>query len=139
MSKSNEDHIKLNQFETSNLPLHGIAVDYAKGHIIAPHSHAHSAQLLYAISGTLLIETQEGRWLVPPNRAVWLPAKQEHTVIMRSQCQVRSLLIKTNDTSTALPNKSYVINITPTILARWCNGLMSYIYPPKPSSANLCN
>jgi len=115
VSKSNEDHIKLNQFETSNLPLHGIAVDYAKGHIIAPHSHAHSAQLLYAISGTLLIETQKGRWLVPTNRAVWLPAKQEHTVVMRSHCKVRSLLIKTNTTSTALPNKSYVINVTPLL------------------------
>lgn len=115
MSKSDEEHKKLHQFETSNLPLHGIAVDYAKGHIIAPHSHTKSAQLLYAISGTLLIETQSGRWLVPPNRAVWLPAKQEHTVIMRSHCQIRSLLIKTSATPAAIPNKSYVINVTPLL------------------------
>lgn len=115
MSKSDEDRKKLQQFETSNLPLHGIAVNYTKGHIIAPHSHANNAQLLYAISGTLLIETQAGRWLVPANRAVWLPAQEEHTVVMRSHCQVRSLFIKMDATPTALANKSYVINVTPLL------------------------
>lgn len=115
MSKSIEEIRKLKQFEISKLPLHGIAVDYAKGHIIAPHKHLNSAQLMYAISGTLLIETHAGRWLVPPNRAVLLTAGEEHSVIMRSHTQVRSLLIKADAANSCLPNSSFVINVTPLL------------------------
>lgn len=115
MNKSDEDQKKLDQFEISPLPVHGIAIDYPKGHIIEPHTHANNAQLLYAISGTLLIETPTGRWLVPPNRAVWLAAQEEHTVVMRSHSQVRSLFIKTNAIPKDAPNTSYVINVTPLL------------------------
>lgn len=115
MSKSSNDIYKLNQFETSNLPLHGIAVDYQKGNIVAPHKHENNAQLLYAISGTLLIETQVGRWLVPPNRAMWLAAGEEHCVVMRSHTQVRSLLVKVDIVNSILPNSSFVINVTPLL------------------------
>ena len=115
MGKSVEEINKLKQFAESRLPLHGIAVDYPKGHIIAPHSHADCAQLLYAISGTLLIETDTGRWLVPSNRAVWLAPNEVHTVIMRSYAQVRSLFIKDHAIHTDLPDKSYVINVAPLL------------------------
>lgn len=115
MEKSKADICKLNQFEQSELPLHGIAVDYPKGHIIAFHKHRSSAQLMYAISGTLLIETYAGRWLVPPNRAVWLAAGEEHCVIMRSHTQVRSLLVKADAANSTLPNSSFVINVTPLL------------------------
>lgn len=115
MSKSTAEIHKLYQFEKSKLPLHGIAVDYQKGHIIAAHKHNHSAQLMYSISGTLLIETQTGRWLVPPNRAVWLGAGEEHCVIMRTRTQVRSLLVKATVIDSILPNNSFVINVTPLL------------------------
>lgn len=115
MSKSAADILKLSQFEQSELPLHAIAVDYSKGHVIAPHKHSYSAQLMYAISGTLLIETCAGRWLVPPNRAVWLAAGEEHCVIMRSHTQVRSLLVKADAANSTLPDSSFVINVTPLL------------------------
>lgn len=115
MSKSKEDQKKLEQFEASNLPLHGISIDYPKGYIIEPHTHAANAQLLYAISGTLLIETQLGRWLIPPNRAAWLAANEEHTVTMRSHCQIRSLFVKTQAISSDVLHQSYVINVTPLL------------------------
>lgn len=115
MGKSVADIRKLNLFETSKLPLHGIAVDYPKGHFIASHQHSNSGQLMYAISGTLLIETHAGRWLVPPNRAVWLAAGEEHSVIMRSRTQVRSILIKADVANSTLPNGTVVINVTPLL------------------------
>lgn len=115
MSKTIEQSKKLSQFESSQLPVHGIAVDYSKGYVIAPHTHNNSAQLLYAISGTLLVETAAGRWLIPPNRAVWLAAQEEHTVVMRSHTKVRSLFIKTDAICTKMPNTSYVINVSPLL------------------------
>ena len=32
------------------------------------------AQLVYAAKGTMQVTTPKGRWLVPPDRAVWVPA-----------------------------------------------------------------
>lgn len=112
MGKSIADVHKLNQFEASKLPLHGIAVDYPKGHFIASHKHSNSGQLMYAISGMLLVETYAGRWLVPPNRAVWLAAGEEHSVLMRSRTQVRSILIKADAANSMHPSSNVVINVS---------------------------
>lgn len=115
MGKSLEQQQQLQEFEASSLPLHGIAIDYAKGHIVAPHSHTNNAQLLYAISGTLLVETSVGRWLVPSNRAIWIATQEEHTVVMRSHTKVRSLFIKKESINKDLPDTTYAINITPLL------------------------
>ncbi|RZL04054.1 MAG: helix-turn-helix domain-containing protein [Rubrivivax sp.] len=43
--------------------------------------HAHDeAQLTFAASGMVQIHTDEGRWLVPPQLAVWVPAGVSHRV-----------------------------------------------------------
>ena len=41
------------------------------------HSHTHH-QLLYAFSGTLRVEAENGIFLLPPQRAVWIPAGVLH-------------------------------------------------------------
>lgn len=43
------------------------------------HSHD-EAQLTFAASGMVQVHTQEGRWLVPPQLAVWIPAGVAHRV-----------------------------------------------------------
>lgn len=43
--------------------------------------HAHGeAQLTFAASGMVQVHTDEGRWLVPPQLAVWVPAGVPHRV-----------------------------------------------------------
>lgn len=45
--------------------------------------HAHTRhQLLYAFSGTLRLETENGLYLLPPQRAVWVPAGVLHRTIL---------------------------------------------------------
>jgi AraC-like DNA-binding protein len=44
-------------------------------------THAHDAsQLTFAASGMLQVHTDEGRWLVPPQLAAWVPAGTPHRV-----------------------------------------------------------
>ncbi len=44
-------------------------------------THAHEAsQLTFAASGMLQVHTDEGRWLVPPQLAAWVPAGTPHRV-----------------------------------------------------------
>ncbi|WP_308400444.1 AraC family transcriptional regulator [Agrobacterium tumefaciens] len=43
--------------------------------------HAHDeAQLTFAASGMVQVHTEEGRWLVPSQLAVWIPARVAHRV-----------------------------------------------------------
>ena len=49
------------------------ANDYPAGHAIDWHDHPR-AQLAYAERGVIRVATEEGVWITPPERAVWVPA-----------------------------------------------------------------
>ena len=50
--------------------------------------HAHDeAQLIFAASGTMQVYTDAGRWLVPPQLAVWVPASVPHRTEMLSDTE----------------------------------------------------
>ena len=57
--------------------VHLVARHYKKGVRLDTHMHR-EAQLVYAARGTMQVTTPKGRWLVPPDRAVWVPARSEH-------------------------------------------------------------
>ena len=52
--------------------VHLVARHYQKGMRLDTHMHR-EAQLVYAARGTMQVTTPKGRWLVPPDRAVWVP------------------------------------------------------------------
>ena len=49
------------------------------------------AQLVYAAKGTMQVTTPKGRWLVPPDRAVWVPARLEHSIDVLADIEMRTL------------------------------------------------
>ena len=54
-----------------------VSADFAHGHVIPEHSHPED-QLLFASSGVMTLSTKQGVWVVPPLRAVWIPADTPH-------------------------------------------------------------
>jgi len=56
-----------------------IGNQYPAGYAGLPHSHRRS-QLLYGACGMMTVSTRHGAWVVPPERAVWLPAGEVHDV-----------------------------------------------------------
>ncbi len=57
------------------------------------HQHRR-AQLMYASEGVLTVRTHAGWWVVPPNRAVWLPGGTAHRVSSRSGFWLRTLYVR---------------------------------------------
>jgi AraC-like DNA-binding protein len=49
------------------------------------------AQLVYAARGTMQVTTPKGRWLVPPDRAVWVPARLPHSIDVLADIELRTL------------------------------------------------
>src|ERR1051326_4305579 len=70
--------------------VHLVAVPYKKGTRLEPHLHR-EAQLVYAARGTMQVTTPKGRWLVPPDRAVWVPARLGHAIDMLADIEMRTL------------------------------------------------
>ncbi|GAA4182396.1 helix-turn-helix transcriptional regulator [Gryllotalpicola kribbensis] len=58
-----------------------IGTDYPPDHLLARHEHRR-AQLLYGARGVMLVETDDGAWTVPADRAVLIPPRTAHEVRM---------------------------------------------------------
>jgi AraC-like DNA-binding protein len=70
--------------------VHLVARHYRKGIRLGTHMHR-EAQLVYAARGTMQVTTPKGRWLVPPDRAVWVPARLEHSIDVLADIDMRTL------------------------------------------------
>ena len=73
-------------------PLAGMAKDFADGFRIEPHSHPR-AQLTWAVFGVMTVTAARGSWVVPPNRALWIPAETEHAIRMSGPVGMRAIYV----------------------------------------------
>jgi AraC-like DNA-binding protein len=83
------------------------------GHVIKRHSHPED-QLLFAAEGVMTVDTNHGVWVVPPLRAVWIPAETIHGVTMSGQVSMRTLYLLPG-LCKSLPRRCLVINISPLL------------------------
>src|SRR5215470_10401707 len=72
--------------------LRSFARDYPAGWRVARHRHRRG-QLLYAASGIMRVATRAGIWIVPPQRAVWVPAGMAHEIQMEGAVAMRTLYL----------------------------------------------
>lgn len=101
---------RLNWIETAVGDVVAAAGDYPDGHRVAPHSHRRS-QLLHALSGVVLVSTAQGRWIVPPDHAMWIPAGVVHAVEMLGAVRMRSAYLLP-DAAPGLPSSLHVVAMT---------------------------
>jgi AraC-like DNA-binding protein len=90
-----------------------LATDYPKGHLIARHHHDWS-QLIYARAGVMTVVTAQGAWVVPPQRAVWMPAGMEHAIRCATRLEMRTLYMDTQACH-RLPAACGVVNVSPLL------------------------
>lgn len=84
--------------------------DYPAGHVIPLHFHDRD-QLVYASRGVMTVRTRDGTWVVPPHRAVWIPAEIPHTITMSGLVAMRTLYLKPR-LAKGLPRDCCVINVS---------------------------
>src|ERR1700751_1412459 len=79
-------------YQDTARPLAGMAKDFSAGSWIEPHCHPR-AQLTWAISGVMTLTAARGTWVVPPNRALWIPAETEHEIRMSGAVAMRAIYV----------------------------------------------
>lgn len=73
-------------------PIVALGNDYPDGHLIPPHTHARG-QVLYGFSGVVMVTTPTGTLVMPPQRGLWIPAGEVHSVRMVGAVRMRSVYI----------------------------------------------
>lgn len=81
-------------------PVYGRTESLPNRALTRRHSHPW-VQLSYAISGVLEIQTSVGRFVAPPQRAVWIPAGMPHRVFSSPHTEMRSLYLDCSVTAWA--------------------------------------
>lgn len=81
-------------------PLYARSESMAQQMSTARHCHTW-VQLSYAIQGVLHVHTAAGRFVAPPQRAIWIPAGIEHEVISSPNTEMRSLYLAAEATADA--------------------------------------
>ncbi len=91
-------------------PVSALADDYPSGHIDPKHSHRR-AQLVYSTTGVMTVTTAAASFVVPPQRAVWVPGGVEHEAHCRGRVSCRTLYFDT-DALAGLPAACRVIEVS---------------------------
>lgn len=79
-----------------------------------PFHHHQRAQLVYASRGVMTVTTRSASYVVPPQRAVWMPAGVEHRIDARSDVAMRTLYIHASEVMHP-PGEVCVLQVTPLL------------------------
>jgi AraC-like DNA-binding protein len=97
------------------LTARSLATTYGSGYTIPPHSHGWR-QLLYACAGAMTVISDRTSWMIPPGRAVYIPAQRRHSIRMWGDVAMRSLYFPASFRAPALETpECRVISVTPLL------------------------
>lgn len=115
LSPHNEDLQRFHEeriamLENLSGPVIALPTEYPDGYFVPQHSHSR-AQLLCASQGVVLVTTDAGRWMIPGDHAMWIPAGVKHSVEIVGDVFMRSIYIAV-DAISGVPDYLHVVGMT---------------------------
>jgi AraC-like DNA-binding protein len=86
---------------------------YPAGTVVAEHQHDYH-QLLYAREGLLVVHSPVGRWVVPPTRAIWMPAGTRHSSRCVGDVEQRNVSVEI-EAGSQLPSVPCAVEVGPLL------------------------
>lgn len=86
---------------------------YPAGTVIPEHRHDYH-QLLYARDGLLVVHSPAGRWVVPPTRAIWMPAGTTHSSRCVGDVEQRNVSVE-REAGFHLPSEPCAVEVGPLL------------------------
>jgi len=94
-------------------PVAALAWEFDSGHRIPNHFHR-KAQLVFASQGVMTVTTEVGSWVVPPQRAVFVPGGTRHEIAMSGGVSMRTLYLS-DAAVRRLPAQCFVVSVSPLL------------------------
>jgi AraC-like DNA-binding protein/quercetin dioxygenase-like cupin family protein len=77
---------------TPQRPVRLVARDLEASELLAAHAHPWG-QVTYALKGVVRVTAANSTWIVPPMRAIWIPAHVTHEVATLEKARLRALFV----------------------------------------------
>ena len=111
---------KFRQADESSIRIRSFGVTFREGQKVSPQYLVPPAagmwhQLVCANRGALTVRTEECAWVVPPHRAVWLPAGFQYRLELTGVVAVRMLYVRPVHGERSFPRQCSVVNVTPLL------------------------
>ena len=90
-----------------------LAATFRTGALVGMHQHSWG-QLVFASSGIMRVKTEAASWLIPPTRAIWLPARHRHSIAISGEVAMRTLYIAASRAG-PLPATPSVLAVAPLL------------------------
>ena len=103
-------HVWFDARGSASAQLTTLRYEYADGYRVPEHFHD-TDQVVFASKGVMTVRTKQGIWVVPPRRAVWIPARTTHSITMSGPVSMRTLYFAPKFVR-KLPRHCCVINVS---------------------------
>ena len=100
-------------FSDADIVIRSLGLRLPANQRIEPHRHDWH-QLVYATEGVMRVDTLSASWVVPPDRAVWIPAGLEHSIQMSGYVRMQTVYLRP-DLAEGLRRSCGVIQVTPLL------------------------
>ena len=90
-----------------------LAYEYPPAFQVPEHAHG-SDQVIYATHGVMEVSVGQGFWLIPPQFAIWIPARTMHRIRMPRAVSMRTLYLR-RGLARKLPGTCAVLHVTPLL------------------------
>src|ERR1700722_15218996 len=101
---------KFHPVAASHSAIATLSREYSAGYVIPLHFHDRD-QVVYASRGVMTVRALDSAWVVPTDRAVWIPAKLPQTITMSGMVSMRTLYLRPRLAKT-LPRSCCVVNVS---------------------------
>jgi AraC-like DNA-binding protein len=105
--------LEMRQTQAPEFLIRTLVLGYPSGAVLDAHSHPW-AQLVYAREGVMTVQTGQGTWVVPSERAVWIPAGIRHSIAMSGPVSMRTLYLA-RGLARRLPDRCCVLAVSPLL------------------------
>jgi AraC-like DNA-binding protein len=96
----------------NEVAVEGLASSYDTGAFIPEHSHE-THQIVHSISGAMRVQARGMIWIVPPGRALWIPAHVRHSIQCTNRVEMRTVYLGTE--CAAVYSSVVVLSVSPLL------------------------
>jgi len=94
-------------------PVATFTYEFPHGQVVPEDLHPED-QLVYACQGVMTVGTSHGAWTVPARRAVWIPARTPHSIVMSGTVSMRTIYLRAKIVR-HLPRTCCAVNVSPLL------------------------
>lgn len=95
-------------------PVRALTRTYTDGSVIPHHRHERG-QIVYAVSGVMKMSALDRLWLIPPQRALWVPPNLDHSLHAMGTVELRSVFVHPRTIPSTYPASPTVVSVSPLL------------------------